>query len=68
MLAKAKCITSWSQVKLLLTLNEVAFILDVSHEQARRLCAKGDIPATKVGSEWRVEKTKLQAYLGVSGS
>ncbi len=67
MLAKAKYITNWAQVKLLLKLSEVAFILDVSQEQARRLCAKGDIPAVKVGGEWRVEKTKLQAYLGVSG-
>jgi len=67
MLTKGKYITNWAQVKLLLTLSEVAFILDVSNEQARRLCARGDIPATKVGNEWRVEKTKLQAYLGVSG-
>ncbi len=65
MLGKAKYITNWGQVKLLLTLNELALVLDVSHEQARRLCANGEIPATKVGGEWRVEKGKLQKYLGV---
>lgn len=61
-----RAITNWSQVKLMLRLDEVAFILDVSDEHVRRLCVSGKLPATKIGGVWRVEKGKLQEYLGLS--
>ena len=61
-----KMYTNWQQVPLILTLTQVTFLLNVSREQARKLLASGKIPATKVGAEWRVEKSSLLNYLGVT--
>ncbi|MBR1433044.1 MAG: helix-turn-helix domain-containing protein [Ruminiclostridium sp.] len=62
---KNKLITSWSQVPVVMDLPMVCVILDVSPEQGRRLCAKGDIKAVKVGGVWRINKCDLMDYLKV---
>jgi excisionase family DNA binding protein len=48
----------------LLTVDEVATKLKVSPATVRRLLAKGDIPARKIGPrQWRVSSAALTAYL-----
>ncbi len=66
MAKKLNIYTNWQQVPLILTLTQVTYLLNVSREQARKLLAAGIIPAKKVGAEWRVEKSSLLEYLGVS--
>lgn len=62
-MASAKYITNWSQVKLVLNLNEIAYVLGVTLVTARKLCRDGEIPAVKLGGEWRIEKNRLIDYL-----
>lgn len=48
----------------LLTPEEAAFKLRVSLDTIYKLIRRGDIPATKVGSQWRIKLRDLNAYLG----
>lgn len=47
----------------LLTVVEVAERLRVSYGTVYTLLREGDLPAVKVGSQWRVESTKLDAFI-----
>jgi len=48
----------------LLTVEEVAGRLKISGATVRRLLARGDIPARKVGlRQWRVSATALKTYI-----
>jgi excisionase family DNA binding protein len=47
----------------MLTLNKVANLLSVSRDTARRLVLDGDIPAYRVGKQFRVRSEDLDAYL-----
>lgn len=62
---KTKPITNWNQVALFMTCADVAWVLNCSNETARRMCSDGTLPAVKVGGQWRVEKNKFKAWLGV---
>jgi excisionase family DNA binding protein len=46
-----------------MTVADVAESLTVSVNQAYLLVRSGELPAIKVGSSWRVERTMLQAYI-----
>jgi excisionase family DNA binding protein len=46
-----------------LTLSEAARFLRVKRAILQRLAAKGDVPARKVGEEWRFSRAALQAWL-----
>ncbi len=49
----------------LLTVEDVAARLKLSTATVRRLLARGDIPARKVGvRQWRVSAAALHRYLG----
>lgn len=63
-MAKAKYITDWSDVPVLIDVALASRILGKSYNRVRMLCANGKLPATKVGSEWRIEKGKLLSFLG----
>ncbi|MEK7309626.1 MAG: helix-turn-helix domain-containing protein [Planctomycetota bacterium] len=47
----------------LLTIKEVAEYLAVSIDTVRRLIHKGQLPASKVGGQWRIDKDTLELYL-----
>lgn len=51
--------------KRFLQLADVAEILDISAAQTYALVRSGELPAIKVGGrgQWRVEETKLEAYI-----
>ena len=46
-----------------LQLADVAEILNISARQAYSLVNSGDLPAIRVGGQWRVEATELEAYI-----
>jgi len=47
----------------LLTIDEVADILQMHTESVRRKCRKGELPCIKVGRHWRVRKEDLNEWL-----
>lgn len=51
----------------LYTPREVAEVLKISYENALSLIKSGDIESIKVGRQYRVEKSKLLAFLAGEG-
>lgn len=49
----------------LMTCAQVSRLIGMSLVHTQRLCREGGIPAVKVGSEWRVSKTRLLEKLGI---
>ena len=47
-------------LKTILTVKQVAELLQVSIPQVRRMIANGELSAMKVGREWRVPKAALE--------
>jgi len=47
----------------ILTSEEVCRFLRISRQKFYRLVRKGEFPARKVGSEWRILKDDLRAYI-----
>ena len=47
----------------ILSLSDTAMILDVSEAVVSRLFRAGDIPAQKVGREWRVSKNAVIQFI-----
>ena len=50
----------------LLTVNEAAELLRVSNMTVRRMCARGELVAVKVGSQWRINRESALAPVGIS--
>ena len=46
----------------ILTVKQVAALLQVSLSQVRRMIATGELAAVKVGREWRVPKARLEEF------
>ena len=47
-----------------LTVKEAAALLKTSRQQIRRMIQNGELPAVKVGREWRISRNALLDYLG----
>jgi len=47
----------------LLTLAEAARLLQVSTRTLHRMIRSGDLPALKVGGQWRLRETQLQQWV-----
>lgn len=47
----------------LLSVKDVANWLGVSVETVRRLTKRGELPAKKIGWQWRYQQKDIQAYL-----
>ena len=50
---------SWNEAPAILTTKQVGEILGLSAKAIRNRCAKNEIPATKFGRLWRIDKQKL---------
>ena len=55
---------SWDEVPAILTLEQVGVLLDFNEESTRRYCMNGDLPAVKIGKQWRIDKQKLMEMFG----
>lgn len=62
---KQRPITTWAREAPILTSDRVALLLGISVAQLRYLAQTGQVPAFKVGSLWRFEKTALMRFAGV---
>ncbi len=58
--------TTWKNIPLLMDINYAALLLSKTPENVNKLCQNGTIPAKKVGNEWRIEKSQLMIFLGIS--
>jgi excisionase family DNA binding protein len=47
----------------MLTISEVAKYLKLHELTVRRLAREGELPAFKVGRQWRIQRTKLQEWI-----
>ncbi len=52
----------------LLTVKEVAALLRVSAQTLYKMLEQGEIPAVKVGSQWRFDPEKIKAWIAAQGS
>jgi len=48
---------------LLLTLSEAATLLQVSTRTLQRMIRNGELPAFKVGGQWRLRETQLRQWV-----
>lgn len=49
-----------------LDVSAAAELAQVSEATVRRLCASGDIPAARIGRQWRIHGPPLRAALGLT--
>ena len=53
----------------LMTVKEVSALLRVSPQTLYKMLEQGNIPAVKVGSQWRFDRTQIRDWIqGQSGS
>ena len=60
---RPKIITSWDQIPLVMDLPLACVLLGKSYEGLKKSCQQGKFPAFKCGTEWRVLKDDLIAYI-----
>lgn len=48
----------------ILTVKEATVQLKTARQQIRKMIANGELPAVKVGREWRISRNALLDYLG----
>ena len=63
---RAKPITQWEDVPVIVDLALVCRILGISLPTAKKLVYNGELPAKKVGSCWRITKDALRQYVEAS--
>lgn len=47
----------------ILTVKELARILKITRQQVRKMIRSGEIPAVKVGREWRIPREYLNEFI-----
>lgn len=57
---KLTYIRDWSELPVLMTIEQCAAVLNCTYENARLLVKSGELPARKIGKSWRVEKSALK--------
>lgn len=57
---------NWDEVPMVLSVRQVADVLSVHINTVKRLIARGELPASKVGRALRVDKVDLKQYLDAS--
>lgn len=60
-------ITNWEDVPVIMDVPFVARLLGFTPDKISRKCAKGEIPAHKIFSKWRINKDELIEYISKQG-
>lgn len=55
--------TAKAKLEQLLTITDVAEVLQVSTKTVRRWIANGDLPAHRLGRQWRIAPAELERFL-----
>ena len=56
-----------SPMENMLTVKEVAALLRVSTQTLYKMLEQGEIPAVKIGSQWRFDREKIKAWIDSRG-
>jgi len=59
---------NWSELPLLLTVEEAASLLRVHRNTVKNLLRKGKLAGTKVGRSWRIQREVLMAFVAAGGA
>jgi excisionase family DNA binding protein len=51
-----------------MTVGELAEVLRISTRTAYYLCARGEVPAVRIGGQWRISRAELEARLTAEAS
>lgn len=57
-------VTSWDNASALLSINEASNLLQVPEPTIRHWCRTGQVPASRIGNLWRIDKRKLMEMFG----
>lgn len=60
---KAAVITNWDNIPLIFDIPIMVRLLGRSYENVKKMCQRGQLPAFKVGQEWRFEKGAVQNWV-----
>lgn len=52
----------------LLTVKELAALLRVSSQTLYKMLEQGEIPAVKIGAQWRFDRDKIRLWIESNGS
>ena len=63
---RPKTYLTWNDVPALIDIEQTSILLGLSIESVRRYCVTGDIPATQIGKQWRIDKQLLMKKFGYS--
>ncbi len=53
----------WADVPIVIDIPYAMTLLGLSRPTVLTLCQRGELPAKKFGSQWRISKEKLKAYI-----
>ena len=56
-------ITNWDKVPVLIDIPYAMVLLGMSRPTVTNLCKNGDLPAVKIGEQWRIDRDKLKSYI-----
>lgn len=59
-----KNIYSWNDVPALMTPNEASWLLKIPEDTIRHYCQTAQLPAQRIGKQWRIDKQKLMEQFG----
>lgn len=56
-------VQSWAELPVICTCADVAHLFHCTVEKVQKMAASGELPAFRLGPEWRLRKEDLQAYI-----
>ena len=59
---------NWNTIPVLFGLHTAAVVFDAAEETLKRLAAKGEVPAKKMGGKWMFEKTRVMEKCGIKST
>lgn len=61
---RQKAYLSWDEVPVLISLEQAAVLLGVGVDAVRKYCVANELPATRIGKVWHIDKQKLMERFG----
>lgn len=61
-MAKMKPVCDWSDVPVIFDIPFCCALLGKSYDRMKKMCQKREIPAFKIGSEWRFNKSEVMHW------
>lgn len=57
---------TWDEVPVLISLEQAAILLGIGIDAVRKHCVNNELPATKIGKTWHIDKQRLMEQFGYS--